>query len=718
MSMRGANYHSLAAVHHWAKAVAYSNAGFSDKAERHRRRARRHTAFGMHSGVDTVDLEHMLCTDSDRISNLMQRASELSAYTILSTMSDGNNASAHRIKPNDAEFSMIQKRSKWGNADSIVYEYLAGLSVNELACYYPCFPRTYVLSTDAGVPNEAREYADSPSLRTLGELISLGCTASDRLCVYTQYMPAVCSMDKFIEMIAAANGATQISLLHSLVSMMHILYTVLSSVAGVFTHYDLHTNNVGVVEIQGGVRVTAHTGDGHVSYVTRHMPVIWDFGRSFVDCTSIRPSLHSSDEIFRLVCDLDTNNYAEIIAVDEDDVEYGTKEPGGPCAKTCGDERGYRMWPSILADNHYRTAVFSRRQGGRGPEIYVSSETADLMLVNSVLTNRTLVAAVKAAAGSHAIYTTLSELMDAKNASSIHDMFSRLHSVVSRDAFRVLSGDVAYKHVHVWYGMCRHFSTEEAPVAHEEPAVPFVALGETRLNVGAVFSDGPATERDSLLLNEILRTQSYTALDRSASNGDDLRALESALSAIHDVRCSEIRAEHKIEEAGPFVTSVSGAFQKLGPGVLDMTYGSVSYTHGYRKRRMCFMARYERDSVCALAYSCGSRRDVVDTVDIHLDESGIVLRDLCAACDSLRLVISASVSCATTGDYAFKKEKYAALGFVQNRAKVRTPNSVVKQRTLIVGFLRTPGATQAAFGRNPARRKGRFSTALARRGGV
>ena len=147
-----------------------------------------------------------------------------------------------------------------------------------------------------------------------------------------------------------------------------------------------------------------------------------------------------------------------------------------------------------------------------------------------------------------------------------------------------------------------------------------------------------------------------------------------------------------------------------------MTYGSVTYTHGYVERRMRFMARYEHGAVSALAYSCGSRQDVVDTVDIHLDERGVVLRDLCAVCDALGLVLSAAVSCATKDDYASKKEKYAALGFVQKRVKVNKPSSVIKQRTLIVRFVRTPGErAQPRFGANVAvakRRTGQRQVAL------
>ena len=100
---RGYNYHALAAVHHRAKAVAYYNAGFGDKADRHMRRARQHAAFGVERIVDSVDLENMFCTDKDRISRIAQSASELSAYTVLATMCDGNNGSAYRIKPSEAK---------------------------------------------------------------------------------------------------------------------------------------------------------------------------------------------------------------------------------------------------------------------------------------------------------------------------------------------------------------------------------------------------------------------------------------------------------------------------------------------------------------------------------------------------------------------------------------------------------------------------------------
>lgn len=651
----------------------------------------RRQAFGTRKDDTTSDLDLMFCTDSLVVSNIMRLASEPRAYTTIRTFTGGNNAETTRIKAEGCEFSMILKQSKKDTADSLVYEYLAGLSINELACYYPCFPRTYLLTTEAG-PTQALEYEQRPSRAALLRLVSHGCEANGGSRLRLQYMPVCDSIDGFVKRIVDTKGEEQVGLLHSLVCILHTLYFALSSVAGLFTHYDLHTLNVGVVEIaEGAVHVTAHSGDSTITYTTRHMPVMWDFGRSFVDCRSIRPSLHSSDEIFAAVCDQDKNDYSEIVRNEHDEL-YFKQKGGGPCADACGDKRGYSSWPFPRVDAHYRERVFERQEGGRMPESYVPCNTADNMLISRVLGDKRLCASVKSAAGVHPIYAAMDVLMSAKRA-SVHETLRQLSSAVSSEDFQRYISTVAvpiYKELHVWYGLRRPFSTESNHAADEPASTVRVEQAAKRRDVGAIFTDASEhlTERDRLVHLEMVRARRYTALSRDTG---DFRAIEGALRAVCDRKAGEVKAEHESQEAVPLVHSASGTSRPISRA-LELTYGTVTPS-GYVERRMCVAARYD-DEVSAQAYSCGSRNGVVDTVDLHLDERGRVLEDLCAVCDTLGLALNATVSCATKGDYDAKKEKYARLGFETTRAVIRQRHWK-QHKTLVVAFKRAP---RSAFG--------------------
>jgi hypothetical protein len=211
-----------------------------------------------------------------------------------------------------------------------------------------------------------------------------------------------------------------------------------------------------------------------------------------------------------------------------------------------------------------------------------------------------------------------------------------------------------------------------------------------RRDVGAIFTDASEhlTERDRLVHLEMVRARRYTALSRDTG---DFRAIEGALRAVCDRKAGEVKAEHESQEAVPLVHSASGTSRPISRA-LELTYGTVTPS-GYVERRMCVAARYD-DEVSAQAYSCGSRNGVVDTVDLHLDERGRVLEDLCAVCDTLGLALNATVSCATKGDYDAKKEKYARLGFETTRAVIRQRHWK-QHKTLVVAFKRAP---RSAFG--------------------
>jgi hypothetical protein len=108
-----------------------------------------------------------------------------------------------------------------------------------------------------------------------------------------------------------------------------MIYQLLASFADKFTHYDLHLNNVVLVEVPDNqfIHIVFHYPHGRIiRYNMCYIPIIIDYGHCFVHCAQI-----SSKEVMKTVCKNDSMRNPK-----------GPLNPLGPeCPTMCGNRRGY-----------------------------------------------------------------------------------------------------------------------------------------------------------------------------------------------------------------------------------------------------------------------------------------------------------------------------------------------------------------------------------------
>ena len=370
-------------------------------------------------------------------------------------------------------YPIILKNSIEQNSDSLVYEYLVGQCINKFANYYPCFAKTYMLglyTTHANyqmmqsvigtniLPNNLSTYITRLDASDLNQIIKQGCRNNKNICIFTQYIPIYRTLSDFLISVCA----NELPKLYGLASMLHITYSLLSSLSNYFTHYDLHGENIVVVMIPNNqyVRIRLHLEDGVtvVEYKTTYMPVIIDYGHSFVNCRNIDMLMHDSEEIIRTACNHDVRNPVQTERA---------------CRNSCGDQAGYNWNPPY---NH-RNNTFHPQARDRyfiDPTRHNITHDTHLLfkikrilsrcnpsaIVNSDYIGRTLLQDFfrTKVFDSETEYGSSENLsVDINRVHNVHSAFTLINNIVSHPDFNTNNdiahvGKTLYKTIDIWHG--------------------------------------------------------------------------------------------------------------------------------------------------------------------------------------------------------------------------------------------------------------------------
>jgi hypothetical protein len=198
----------------------------------------------------------------------------------------------------------ILKSSRNKNADNLVYEYVVGMKfVNRMIQRFPCFIQTYGLyyyNTDE-FWNEMQSmlYIRAHRIKQL-ELqntidYSMACSLSEYAAILVQHI----SGSQAIEDIIKKTTYTD-TIKYDLLYILFILYHTLSSLSKQFTHYDLHSGNVMIIEPVPGkyIQYQYHlSADKTISFKCPYIPKIIDYGRSFFDNGNT-----NSKKVYQKIC--------------------------------------------------------------------------------------------------------------------------------------------------------------------------------------------------------------------------------------------------------------------------------------------------------------------------------------------------------------------------------------------------------------------------------
>jgi len=184
----------------------------------------------------------------------------------------------------------ILKSSKNESADNLMYEYMAGIHyVNDKCLKFPCFVTTYGIYTSPH-PITKRDHLKDLVLHR--DSYKIACSQSGELSILIQHLRG----DTLRDFMEEPNFV-----MHDLTNMLYMVYQALSSLSSTFTHYDLHSKNVMIHELEGPIEYVYEDEkdeNGNVLiFRSLFIPKIIDYGRCFFDNGSF-----SSRDIYENIC--------------------------------------------------------------------------------------------------------------------------------------------------------------------------------------------------------------------------------------------------------------------------------------------------------------------------------------------------------------------------------------------------------------------------------
>jgi hypothetical protein len=228
-------------------------------------------------------------------------------------------------------------------ADNLMYEYRVGLFLNKMSFLFPCFLETYGLFKYKSVVqwNLMKTTAMTPAVfRTLlvpqAYDFKVGCPESRHMAVLIQHIRGCKTVKETLN---------QHTFQHILPILFQVYYP-LYQMSKVFTHYDLHMENVVLYEPAPGqyIEFHYHTLTGVISFKSPYIAKIIDYGRSYI---------HDGED--------SKNIYDQVCQLDE-------------CKPDCGEDYGFGSFP--LSNEHRFYHIVTQKK----------NESHDLRFLHSVLT--------------------------------------------------------------------------------------------------------------------------------------------------------------------------------------------------------------------------------------------------------------------------------------------------------------------------------------------
>ena len=156
-------------------------------------------------------------------------------------------------------------------SDNLAYEYAIGLYINGLIERdFPCFLQTYGLYRYESSEAKGRSrITPLDGLRQIKLNVGESCDYNDRQALLIQYLPHAKLLEEFKFDAAFVRN--------DLVKILYQAYAVLAYLAQEFTHYDLHSGNMMIYEMQAPRQFYY----GPVAFTSKFLTKIIDYGRCY-----------------------------------------------------------------------------------------------------------------------------------------------------------------------------------------------------------------------------------------------------------------------------------------------------------------------------------------------------------------------------------------------------------------------------------------------------
>ena len=211
----------------------------------------------------------------------------------------------------------ILKSSLKEYSDNLYYEGFVGIFINKLNLLFPCFLETYstYMYNDLELYDKLKGSKSITSLDGLTQFakntkyksylksknINMSCIDSKYICLLIQHLKSVKSIESLIWNFKHDEYFFTVTL----VCYLYQIYSCLGELSDVFTHYDLHTDNVLIYNITNSkdkyIKMIYHYSNGEViEFLTTDIVKMIDYGRSYFKDKSI-----SSKTMWDIIYDID-----------------------------------------------------------------------------------------------------------------------------------------------------------------------------------------------------------------------------------------------------------------------------------------------------------------------------------------------------------------------------------------------------------------------------
>ena len=205
----------------------------------------------------------------------------------------------------------ILKSATTKTSDNLMYEYEVGQFINKQNKLFPCFLETYGLF----VYKEEDDWKHAKDVETITADVlrnslydfneidySVGCPESKYIAILIQHIKGAISMDDFVENILNERDKNKKNILinYELLYILYQIYMPLATLSDVFTHYDLHLDNILLYEpIKNGyITYNYHLNSGKIiKFNSKYIAKIIDYGRSYY-----KDDTHSSKDTYDAIC--------------------------------------------------------------------------------------------------------------------------------------------------------------------------------------------------------------------------------------------------------------------------------------------------------------------------------------------------------------------------------------------------------------------------------
>jgi hypothetical protein len=200
----------------------------------------------------------------------------------LKILRKGKRSTVYRMhtKKDGIKTPYLLKISKVELADNLVYEYLVGQYINTLCPYLPCFIQTHNMYRVDGPLKTLQT-----SLIPIEPKLLYGCKYANHLALINEYVPG----ETLEYHLYQPNMPLQF-IRHDLVLILFQVYVCLKYLKNKYTHYDLHLNNIMIVELDIPRQFEYK---GYTPFICKYLVKIIDYGRNY---------FKDSPDIYRSLC--------------------------------------------------------------------------------------------------------------------------------------------------------------------------------------------------------------------------------------------------------------------------------------------------------------------------------------------------------------------------------------------------------------------------------